>query len=205
MAQEKKVALVTMERKRRRQRNTRIANRTTAGPLLPSFSLRRAHRAAHAPEVGAGSLNLRRILLVRGEVYASGGVLGRDAQLAQPGRLAGEVGQVALKCRDPALIAKRHAVARQDEGEVQLLEGFQGGDSFIEEGIAHISEAALHQVAGTHNALLGQEHNGVAAGMAAPEEEKLDLPQRRQVAQTSSYGWRRLISPAASKTVSDCS
>jgi hypothetical protein len=53
--------------------------------------------AAHAPEIGARSLNLRKILLVGGEVCARGGVLGRDALLAQLGGRPDEVRQDGIR------------------------------------------------------------------------------------------------------------
>src|SRR5689334_4076678 len=132
--------------------------------------------SADAAQIGAGTGDLRKILLVRGEIDTARGLLRRYSLRAQVGHLFGHVGEVALKRRDQAFIAKRSAMSGQDQREVQVLERAQRRDPFVEERIAHIGEPALHQIASADDPLVRQEHYGVAAGVAATEEKELNFP-----------------------------
>ena len=58
-------------------------------------------------EVGAGSLDLWKVLLVGREIDALRRVLGRDTLLAQVGHLIRQISEIALKPGDVSLVAKR--------------------------------------------------------------------------------------------------
>src|SRR4051812_32760458 len=77
---------------------------------------------ADASDVGARALNGRKVLPVRGEIDPLSGVLGRYALLLQLGALPGDVGEIALKCRDETLVVERYAVPGQIGVELQLLQ-----------------------------------------------------------------------------------
>src|SRR5579864_4173007 len=68
---------------------------------------------ADASQIGAGTGDLRKILLVRREIDAPRSLLRSHTLRAQVGDLFRNVGEIALKRRDQAFIAERRTVPRQ--------------------------------------------------------------------------------------------
>ena len=112
---------------------------------------------------------------MRREVDAQRRLERRNALGAHLDRLLPGVAHVGLERVDRGAIAERLAVARDHDVEVERLHLVDGRDPLVEVGVTHVRRALEEEIAGEDDALLGEEHDDVAAGVTAPEEEELDL------------------------------
>src|SRR5690349_2529637 len=132
---------------------------------------------AHAAQIRARTGDLRKIFLVRGEIHAPRGFLGGCTMRAEVGDLFRDVCEIALERGDEPLIAEWRSMSGQHQVEIQILQSAERRDPLVEISVAHVGQAALHQISSANDFLAREKYDGVAGSMAAPEEQKLDLPR----------------------------
>ncbi|MCE2516220.1 MAG: hypothetical protein J4F37_14690, partial [Acidobacteria bacterium] len=81
---------------------------------------------------------------------------------------------------DLLALGERRAMAGHHDVELERLQAVERRRPLLDEAVAHVRQAvaagtADEEVAGEHDALLGEEHEGVATGVAAPRKMQLHL------------------------------
>jgi hypothetical protein len=95
-----------------------------------------------------GFAKLREASGAGGQVDARRRVLGRHARVPECPGLAPEVAQTGLHGRDGVLALERLAVSGNHGVEVELGEASESVRPLVDEGVAHVADVAVEQVAG---------------------------------------------------------